>query len=279
MPDDGIPQSLPLCALDAGRPAHAAQFAATTDLVRWLGQECSERIATLDARGLLASAIAGALGGRFAVVSSFGAESAVILALAAEIDRSVPVIFLDTGKHFAETLAYRDALAARLGLTDLRVFEPQPQELTQFDPAGELWRTHPDQCCFLRKVIPLDRALDGFAGWITGRKRYHGGARAGLPRIETVNGKIKVNPLADWSAAEIQATFTAYGLPRHPLAARGFLSIGCAPCTQPVTAGGALRSGRWSGRAKSECGVHLSRDPGCGGSDHEPAPAKTATSR
>jgi len=227
-----------------------------------LSQARHERCGALDARGLIAAAITGAFGGRFAVVSSFGAESAVILALAAEIDRAVPVIFLDTGKHFAETLAYRDALVERLGLTNLSIVGPHAEELAQFDRDGELWRTNPDHCCFLRKVIPLDRALVGFAGWITGRKRYHGDARTDLPRIERIDGKLKINPLADWSLAEIKAAFDTYGLPHHPLVAKGFPSIGCAPCTRSVTAGGALRSGRWSGQAKTECGVHLARDPG-----------------
>lgn len=222
-----------------------------------------ERLSTLDAQALLAAALGGALGERVAVVSSFGAESAVVLALVAEIDRSVPVIFLDTGKHFPETLAYRDRLVAHLRLTDVRAVQPLPQDLAQFDPGGRLWSTAPDHCCFLRKVMPLDRALVGFTAWITGRKRYHGDTRAALPRIEAVDGRIKINPLVDWPAAEIRAAFEDLGLPQHPLAAKGYPSIGCAPCTQPALPGSALRSGRWEGSGKVECGIHRSQEADC----------------
>ncbi len=217
-----------------------------------------ERLAALETSLLLKAAIGGALGGRAAVVSSFGAESAVVLSLVAEIDRAVPVIFLDTGQHFPETLAYRDALADRLGLSDLRVVHPLADDVTRFDPDGRLWHTAPDHCCFLRKALPLERALVGFAGWITGRKRYHGDLRTTLPRIEAVDGRIKINPLADWSAAQIRAAFVGLGLPPHPLVAKGYLSIGCAPCTGPAAPGSPLRSGRWHGLSKTECGIHRS---------------------
>ncbi|HXV24951.1 MAG TPA: phosphoadenylyl-sulfate reductase [Alphaproteobacteria bacterium] len=218
-----------------------------------------ERLAALETPALLEAVILGrALGGPVAVVSSFGAESAVVLSLIARIDRAVPVIFLDTGKHFPETLTYRDTLVARLGLTDLRTVDPLPEEVDRFDPEGRLWQKSPDHCCFLRKVIPLDRALAGFSGWITGRKRYHGDTRARLPRIEAVDGRIKINPLADWSPKQIREAFTTLDLPRHPLVANGYLSIGCAPCTRPVAAESEPRSGRWQGLGKTECGIHRS---------------------
>ncbi len=218
-----------------------------------------ERLAALETPALLEAAIAGgALGGRVAVVSSFGAESAIVLSLVARIDRTVPVIFLDTGKHFPETLTYRDTLVERLGLTDLRIADPLPEEVARFDADGRLWQSAPDHCCFLRKVIPLDRALVGFAGWITGRKRYHGDTRASLPRIEAVDGRIKINPLADWSAAQIRQAFASLDLPQHPLVAKGYLSIGCVPCTHPIAPGSPVRSGRWDGLSKSECGIHRS---------------------
>jgi phosphoadenosine phosphosulfate reductase len=222
-----------------------------------------ERLSLLETPALLAAAIGGALGGKVAVVSSFGAESAVVLALTAEIDRTVPVIFLDTGKHFPETLAYRDALVTHLRLTDLRVVHPLAEDLAQFDPDGRLWSTAPDHCCFLRKVMPLDRALVGFAGWITGRKRYHGDSRATLARIEAVDGRIKINPVAEWSPTEIRAAFVNLGLPQHPLVAKGYPSIGCAPCTQPAAPESTLRSGRWQGLGKVECGIHWSNEAGC----------------
>ena len=222
-----------------------------------------ERLAALETPRLLEAAIGGALGGRVAVVSSFGAESAVVLSLVAEIDRAVPVIFLDTGKHFPETLAYRDTLADRLGLCDLRVVRPLADDVARFDPDGRLWRHAPNHCCFVRKVMPLDRALVGFAGWITGRKRYHADLRTTLPRIEAVDGKININPLADWSAAQIRAAFVSLGLPPHPLAANGYPSIGCAPCTQPNAPGLPVRSGRWHGLGKTECGIHRSGEAEC----------------
>lgn len=197
--------------------------------------------------------------GRIALVSSFGAESAVPLHLIAQIDPSTPVIFLDTGKLFPETLAYRDGLVAHLGLTDTRTIRPAPS-IAAFDPAGDLWDTDPDQCCWHRKVEPLDEALDGFAAWITGRKRFHGGQRTGLKLIEQEpGGRIKVNPLAGWSAQDILQYMGAHDLPRHPLVARGYGSIGCAPCTQSTAPGQSVRDGRWAGRTKTECGIHVAR--------------------
>jgi len=210
----------------------------------------------LPAPALLRATIRRLFPGRIAVVSSFGAESAAVLALVAGIDPAVPVIFLDTAKHFPETLAYRDALVARLGLSDIRVVRPDPARVAAHDPDGDLWRRDPDRCCALRKALPLERALEGFDAWITGRKRFHGDSRAALPTVEAVDGRVKINPLANWSAAQIERFIGARGLPRHPLVDAGFASIGCAPCTAPVTAGAAARSGRWRDIEKTECGIH-----------------------
>lgn len=206
---------------------------------------------------ILRSAIRDIFPGRIAVVSSFGAEAAIVLQLVAEIDPSVPVIFLETGKHFGETLTYRDILALRFGLTDLRSIEPDPAEVAAEDPNGDLWKRDPNRCCALRKVRPLERALAGFNAWITGRKRYHGGERAALPFAETADGRIKVNPLAAWSAADVDEAFKRYKLPRHPLFDEGYASIGCAPCTRPLLDGESGRDGRWAGTDKRECGIHL----------------------
>ncbi|MGC8476679.1 MAG: phosphoadenylyl-sulfate reductase [Acetobacteraceae bacterium] len=193
--------------------------------------------------------------GRIALVSSFGAESAVLLHLVAGIDPTLPVIFLDTGQLFAETLAYRDRLVARFGLRDVRTAGPGPLA----DPAGTLWREDPDRCCGIRKVQPLEDALAPFDAWISGRKRYHGGERAALSPVEFgADWRIRINPLAAWSAADIAACFAAHDLPAHPLLARGYRSIGCAPCTRPVGDDEAPRAGRWAGQAKSECGIHRS---------------------
>ena len=205
---------------------------------------------------LLRRAITREFAGRFAVVSSFGADSAMLLALVAEIDPGVPVLFLDTGKHFPETLAYRDDLVARLGLTDIRAIGPDPAQLAARDPLGDLHRYIPDDCCAIRKVAPLRHALAPFAAWATGRRRQQAATRAALPFVETVDGRRKYNPLADWSAERIAAELARRDLPRHPLVARGFLSIGCAPCTRAVRPGEDARAGRWAGHAKTECGIH-----------------------
>jgi sulfate adenylyltransferase subunit 2 len=205
---------------------------------------------------LLRQAIRHDHAGRIAVVSSFGAESALLLAIVAEIDPAVPVLFLDTLKHFPETLAYRARLTERLGLRDVRVIRPDPGALAKADPDGELHRYVPDDCCNIRKVAPLERALAPFAAWVSGRKRYQGATRAALPFIESVDGKTKYNPLADIGAADIAAEIRRRRLPEHGLLAQGYASIGCAPCTRPVAVGADPRSGRWAHAAKVECGIH-----------------------
>jgi phosphoadenosine phosphosulfate reductase len=196
--------------------------------------------------------------GRLAVVSSFGAESAVILAQVAEIDRRTPILFIDTGKLFGETLCYRDELIAHLGLEDVRTIVPDSKDVAANDPSGALWRSSADRCCAMRKVQPLARALGGFDAWISGRKRYHGAMRADLPVFESdPQGRVKINPLAGWSRSRIVQELVARDLPRHPLEAEGYASIGCAPCTDRVLPGEDLRAGRWRNREKTECGIHL----------------------
>jgi phosphoadenosine phosphosulfate reductase len=209
------------------------------------------------ASSVLRAVLCGALRGRVAIVSSFGTESAVLLALAAEIDPAVPVLFLDTGQHFPETLAYRDLLSARLGLTDVRSLHPAERQVHDRDPEGQLWAFDPDACCALRKVEPLDEAMIPFDAWMTGRKRSQAATRADLPMIEAVaDGRVKINPLARWSPAELDAEMTRRDLPRHPLGLLGYKSIGCAPCTRPVADGEDPRAGRWAGLSKTECGIH-----------------------
>lgn len=210
-----------------------------------------------DALEILRVAITEEFSGRIALVSSFGAESAALLHLVSEIDKSLPVIFLDTGKHFAQTLSYRKKLAARLGLTDVRDIHPDAESLRVRDPSGDLWKRDADACCTLRKVEPLSPALSGFDAWITGRKQFHGGTRLNLPAFEASSTHIKVNPLARWSKDDIDAYFEEHELPAHPLVAQGYPSIGCWPCTHPAAAGDDIRAGRWRGAAKTECGIHL----------------------
>ncbi len=208
---------------------------------------------------MLEAVIRDGLAGELAVVSSFGAESAVLLHLVATVDPAVPVLFLDTGKHFAETLAYRDLLVERLGL-NLLVLTPDAEELAKKDESGLRWSYDPDGCCEIRKVRPLERALVNYDASFTGRKAFQAATRANLPRFEVdtsdAQGRLKINPLIDWDAGQIEGYFIAHDLPRHPLIAQGYPSIGCSPCTSQVLPGEDPRSGRWKGWDKTECGIH-----------------------
>lgn len=219
------------------------------------------RFAEVSTREMLAAVLGEGLAGRIAAVSSFGAESVVLLHLLADIDRHVPVLFLDTGKHFPETLAYRDALIGRLGLTGVISLNPDADLMAQRDANGLRWSFDPDGCCEIRKVVPLGKALADFDATITGRKGFQNTVRAGLPRFELdftdQAARLKINPLADWSGDQIKGYMSAAGLPPHPLVAQGYPSIGCMPCTSKVAAGENPRSGRWKGWDKTECGIHL----------------------
>ncbi len=225
------------------------------------------RFAGVDTPDLL-RVMLGELRGRVAAVSSFGTESAVLLDLVAAVDRSVPVVFVDTEKMFAETLAYRDALAARLGLTDLRIQRPDPVMLAARDASGLRWSFDPDGCCDLRKVAPLRQALLPFDAWLSGRKGFQAATRERLPLFELDEGKLKLNPLAHWDKARIDAYFTDHDLPRHPLEMAGFASVGCVPCTTTVRPGEDPRAGRWRGWDKTECGIHA---PAAHSPVHDPA--------
>lgn len=232
--------------------ADADRRSVDTDFVSMLHR----RYGRWDAQDLLRVAITRLFTGRIAVVSSFGAESAAVLALVAEIDPTTPVIFLDTGKHFADTLGYRDRLQTDLGLRDIRNVGPDPADLARDDADGQLHRTEPDRCCHIRKVLPLARALAPFDAWITGRKRFQGTSRTDLAKLERDGPRIKINPLADWSSDRVAQFAAAKKLPVHPLVGEGYPSIGCAPCTSPVAAGEDARAGRWRGQEKIECGIH-----------------------
>ena len=214
------------------------------------------RYADTDARTLLRAMIKQEFRGRITTVSSFGSESVVLLHLIAEIDPSVPVIFLNTGKLFGETLRYRDRLQERLGLTDLRSIGPHPDDTRTLDPQGTLWARDPDSCCNFRKVLPLRRAIAGFDAEVTGRKRFQTLARTGMAPLELNGTRFVVNPLWNWSLQDLKEHILAHDLPRHPLVEDGFLSIGCMPCTQRVKDGEDYRSGRWAGTGKDECGIH-----------------------
>ncbi|KZK79129.1 Phosphoadenosine phosphosulfate reductase [Pseudovibrio sp. W64] len=210
------------------------------------------------ARGVLEHSLKGQFAGKIAIVSSFGADSSVLLHMVSQIDVRTPVLFVDTGKLFGETKRYRDELVEQLGLLDVRVITPEPEDLAEKDPKGALWASDTDACCHIRKVVPLAKALGGFEAWISGRKRHQADTRASLEHFEVEEGRIKVNPLANWTAAEVLQYAKDNGLPPHPLVAEGYPSIGCMPCTDKVAPGEDPRSGRWRGQDKTECGIHFS---------------------
>lgn len=196
--------------------------------------------------------------GRVALVSSFGAESVVLLHMVSVVAPGLPVLFIDTQMLFPETLDYQREVSARLGLTDVRVIRASDAEIARRDPDGTLHRVNPDACCDFRKTVPLEAALSGFDAWITGRKRFQGGQRTELEFFEPEPpARLRVNPLAHWRAGDVQDYMAENNLPRHPLVAQGYPSIGCAPCTSPVKPGEDPRAGRWRGSDKSECGIHF----------------------
>ncbi|WP_327753592.1 phosphoadenylyl-sulfate reductase [Sphingobium sp. SJ10-10] len=214
------------------------------------------RFEGVDTLSMLKTVFAEGLAGNVAVVSSFGTESAVLLSLIAKADKTVPVIFVDTLKMFGETLDYRETLINTLGFTDSRAVVPNAEVLAKKDETGLRWSYDPDGCCEIRKVEPMARAKEGLDAWISGRKAFQSVTRQNLPRFEIEDGRLKINPLGDWTKDDLEAWFEAENLPRHPLEAQGYLSIGCEPCTSKVLPGEDPRAGRWRGWDKVECGIH-----------------------
>jgi phosphoadenosine phosphosulfate reductase len=219
--------------------------------------ELEARYGEMPAQDVIQHVLGEDFAGGIAAVSSFGADSAVLLSMIAQIDRSLPIFFLDTGKHFGETLEYRDALAADLGLGDVRIIRPLDENLERVDPTGRLHETDTDACCGVRKVEPMARAVEPFGAWFTGRKRFQASTRAALPVFEAVGPRIRINPLARWTTSDLAGYMRTHDLRENPLVAYGYLSIGCFPCTSAVQPGEHTRSGRWAGLAKTECGIHL----------------------
>jgi phosphoadenosine phosphosulfate reductase len=225
----------------------------------------ADKVARLNARfrhHSATSVMQGALqdAGHIALVSSFGAESVVLLHMAAVIDKMTPVLFIDTQMLFTETLIYQQEVSERLGLRNVHVVRASEAEVAAKDPYGALRLNDTDACCALRKTAPLHNALNGFDGWITGRKRFQAGTRAALDFFEVEEGntgRIKINPLAHWAPEDVRAYMEENNLPRHPLVAKGYPSIGCAPCTSPVKEGEDPRAGRWRDQNKVECGIHF----------------------
>lgn len=195
--------------------------------------------------------------GKVAMVSSFGAESVVLLHMISQVAPDTPILFIDTEMLFPETLQYQKDVAETLGLTNVQVIKPSREKLLEQDVDGILHTIDPDACCSLRKTQPLEDALDGYDSWITGRKRFQSGQRASLPVYEKSGRKVKINPLADWDAKMLTAYIAEHHLPKHPLVSRGFQSLGCAPCTTKTKPGEDPRAGRWRGQDKDECGIHI----------------------
>ena len=213
----------------------------------------------LDAQELLRLAIE-SFSGTIAIISAFAAESVVLLHQVAQIDPTTPVLFLNTHKLFGETMRYRDRLQETLGLTDIRSVGPHPDDRRAQDPEGTLWSRDPDACCHFRKVVPLRRALVGFEAIVTGRKRFQTADRATMHKVELIEGRVRFNPLVDWSLPELIVYMDEHRLPKHPLINDGYPSIGCIPCTRRVAAGDGYRDGRWAGSDKVECGIHSGVD-------------------
>lgn len=211
----------------------------------------------MTAQEVVALAIDDLFPGRVALVSSFGSESSVLLHIVSQIDPSLPVLFLDTGRLFPETLTYRTELVNRLGLHDVRTLAPEADRLAALDPVRALFMTNPDLCCRIRKTEPLTRGIKGFDAWFTGRKRFQSNDRSKLRLFERDGERIKINPLVEWSADDLKAYAEAHELPPHPLVAQGYPSIGCVPCTDRVLPGEDQRAGRWRGTDKIECGIHF----------------------
>lgn len=225
-------------------------------LLQKLQERYFPNLAHVDVPGLMCDPALGEL----AIVSSFGAESAALLHYVYSVKPGIPVLFLDTKKHFEETLRYRDHLVDLLDL-NLVIAEPRTAQLMEDDPAGDLFCRDPNACCTIRKTFPLQDALVPFDSWISGRKRYQAASRANIPLIERDGLKIKLNPMAMWTREAMTQYFEDHDLPKHPLEAQGYPSIGCAPCTSPVADGADSRSGRWTNMPdKSECGIHLGPD-------------------
>lgn len=218
-----------------------------------------------EANALLRAVINTEFKGKIALISSFGADSALLIKMVADVNPNVPVLFLETGKHFKETLEYVSHLEKLFGLKELRRLKPDPELLKKTDPDGELWKTHVNRCCWLRKVEPLNRALESgeFEAVITGRKRYQTQERKDIDNIELFDdGIFRINPLSTWTKDDIKKEFKKQNLPQHPLVEQGYPSIGCEPCTKAVHPGEDERSGRWAhtidmrGNQKQECGIH-----------------------
>ncbi|MHB8795257.1 MAG: phosphoadenylyl-sulfate reductase [Candidatus Nanopelagicales bacterium] len=219
------------------------------------------RYAAVDLRGAKATDIirwaAEAFGDRVLISQSMA--NTALAHLVHRVAPGIPVVFLDTGYHFEESLRTRDDLARRTGLTVLTVTPRQSVAELDAEHGPELWRTNPDLCCKLRKVEPMEEMLLGFDAWISGLRVAAAPHRAETPVVsfDERRGVLKVSPLLDWSDDDLLRYTLENDVPVNPLMYQGYPSIGCAPCTHPVTAGDDPRAGRWAGLGKNECGLHV----------------------
>ncbi|MCB1291629.1 phosphoadenylyl-sulfate reductase [Mycolicibacterium sp.] len=197
-------------------------------------------------------------GGSYVVASNM--QDAVLVHLAAKVRPGVEVLFLDTGYHFPETIGTRDAVESVYDITVLNVTPEHTVEQQDRLLGKDLYARDPGECCRLRKVVPLGRALGNYAAWVTGIRRVESPTRANAPLIsfDEAFKLVKVNPLAAWTDEDMQAYIESHGVLVNPLVDEGYPSIGCAPCTARPAAGADPRSGRWQGSAKTECGLHVS---------------------
>ena len=247
-----IQSDLPAARSAAGAFA-AAQAGGGFDAEALAGA-LAEAGAVMDRKAFL-GLVSELFGDRATILSSFGAQSAVVLHLVSQAAPGMPVTFLNTGKLFGQTLKYRDQLLGQLGMLDnLRELTPAG-EIDAEDPNGMLWNENPDRCCELRKVIPLNTHLEGFDCTLTGLRRAQGGFRKGVQLVEVEDGRIKINPIYDWSDEDVETAFSNFNLPQNPMVEQGYRSIGCMPCSAPESEGDS-RDGRWASSAKTECGIH-----------------------
>ncbi|WP_419799577.1 MAG: phosphoadenylyl-sulfate reductase [Terasakiella sp.] len=222
-------------------------------------QELMQRYGKLEGQALLEVMLKEEFPGKIAISSSFGAEAAVLLKLVSEVDKTTPVLFIDTGHLFEETLQYKSTIEAYLGLSNIITVQPEQIHLDNADRDATLYQRDTDYCCHIRKVLPFEKALGPYDAWVSGRKRFQNSERAQLQAIELDHdGRFKINPLYNWDYETVVSQFKAMNLPKHPLVAKGYPSIGCGPCTRAVKDGEDQRAGRWSGQGKTECGIHKS---------------------
>jgi phosphoadenosine phosphosulfate reductase len=229
----------------------------TEDQLRELAARGAAELAGADAEELLAWTDRH-FGSNYVVAANM--QDAVLVDLAAKVRPGVDVLFLDTGYHFPETLGTRDAVESVYDITVVNV-TPEHSVADQDRLLGkDLFARDPGQCCRLRKVIPLRSALSNYAAWVTGIRRVESPTRADAPLIgyDEAFKLVKINPLAAWTDDDMQAYIEDNGVLVNPLVDEGYPSIGCAPCTARPVEGADPRSGRWQGRAKTECGLHAS---------------------